>query len=183
MPTSFEQRITYSLDGFPLLLGYADGLSTWGKSGIVICVLTQKVQELIRVSGNQLSELGVAGAELLQNGLQHLWLLLDDLSELLKLSVTAQEVEVTKTLSSLSSGGGSGGSTAWAGSTTGTTPSGLRSKIEKVHRAVIITTTVAALGGLGSRLRRSSGGASSGSRLLCALGNTLNVFVSINAIT
>jgi hypothetical protein len=48
--------------------------------------------------GNQLRKLRVTGTKLLKDGLQHLGLLLDDLAELLKLGVVAQEVQVAEVL-------------------------------------------------------------------------------------
>jgi hypothetical protein len=40
-----------------------------------------------------LGELRVASGDLLKNGLKHLWLLLNDLAQLLELRVVAQEIK------------------------------------------------------------------------------------------
>ena len=50
--------------------------------------------------GDELSQLWVPGAELLEDGLQHLGLLLDNLAELLELSIVPEEVEVTQVTTS-----------------------------------------------------------------------------------
>jgi hypothetical protein len=44
---------------------------------------------------DQLGELGVASANLLQDWLEHLWLLLDNLSQLLELRVISEKVEIS----------------------------------------------------------------------------------------
>lgn len=63
-------------------------------------ILAQQLQELLRVLSNHRSNLGVASCNLLQNGLQHVGLLLDELTELLEVGIAAQEVQVTKRLTS-----------------------------------------------------------------------------------
>jgi hypothetical protein len=91
--------------------------------------------------------LGVPGAELLENRLKHLRLLLDNLTKLLELSVISEEIQIaevsTSTLPcSCRSGGGSSSSSTSSASTTGpagTTPLG--SEVEKVHVAVVINTS------------------------------------------
>jgi hypothetical protein len=83
---------------------------------IIVSVLAEQVQELVRVGSDQLSERRVTGAKLLQDWLEHLRLLLNDLSKLLELRVVAKEVKIAKpslllrgdSLSSCGSGSGSG---------------------------------------------------------------------------
>lgn len=150
--TCSSQPFTYSFNSFSLLLGHTDSLSAGGQSGIVVSIFAKQVQELIRVCTNQLSQLRVAGTELLQDWLQHLRLLLNDLTELLELGVAAQKVEVTKTtLSSRGSGGtgtSSGTSTSTSkrtsnrsrtSSTTRTASALLCCEIEEVETTVITT--------------------------------------------
>lgn len=114
---------------------------------------------MVRVVSDQLRELRVAGTELLENGLKHLGLLLNDLAKLLELRVVPQEVQVAKA-SALSSGGGgnassstssgtcssSGTSTRATAATSTATPL-LSRKIKEVHVAVI--TCIVATGRLG----------------------------------
>lgn len=95
-------------------------------------------------------QLRVSGSQLLKNGLQHLGLLLYDLTELLELWVVAKEVEVsqiTGTTSSSSStcgsscgGGGSRGSAPTSSTSTGTTTTtSLSSQVKQVHISVVAT--------------------------------------------
>lgn len=122
---------SYPLDSIALLLGDRNSLGTRGERNIVIGILTKKLEELVGIRGNELSELRVAGAKLLEDGLEHLWLLLDNLAELLELGVMSQEVEVTQVTTlaggSRSSSGG-GGLVATASSPTRT--ASLSSEIE-----------------------------------------------------
>lgn len=139
---------TYSFNGIPFLFSHADGLSTRGQCSIIVGIFTKKVQELVWMCGDQLSKLRVASTKLLQNRLQHLWLLLNNLAKLLKLRIAAEKVEVTKTaLCALSSSN----TPTRSSTSTRATSSLLCSQIEEVHAAIVITT----LRGLGSRLSRS----------------------------
>lgn len=144
---SVEAEAAQPLDGITLLLGDRNSLGTRGERNIVIGIFTKKLEELIGIRGNELSKLRVAGAKLLEDGLEHLWLLLDNLAELLELGVMSQEVEVTQVTtlagSSRSSSRG-GGLVATASSPTRT--ASLSSEIEQVDIATLIGTTV------GSRL-------------------------------
>jgi hypothetical protein len=94
---------TYSFDRSSLLFGDADGLSSRWEWRIVVTIFAQELEKLLWVLPNELSQLWVASADLLEDRLKHLGLLLDDLSELLELWVISQEVEVTQTTSSGSS--------------------------------------------------------------------------------
>jgi hypothetical protein len=51
---------------------------------------------------DQLCQLWVASADLLKDWLEHLWLLLDDLAELLELGVITEEIKVAKSTSACS---------------------------------------------------------------------------------
>jgi hypothetical protein len=101
---------TYPLNGVPLLLSHGNGLSTRGQGGVIVSILAKQAEELLGVLGDQLGKLGVASTQLLQDGLQHLGLLLDNLTQLLELGVVSQEVQVAESLSTSSSGGDGGGS-------------------------------------------------------------------------
>lgn len=128
--------------------------------------------------GDKLRELRVSSTELLKDGLQHLGLLLDYLSELLELGIVTQPVQVAEGLSTSSgtcAGGGSGSSSCLRTSTrcsSATSTSLLSSEVEKVNTAVTF-----ALDRLGSC--SASGGRLSrgcfvlGFRLAGALGDTL----------
>lgn len=137
---------THSLNGVPLLLGHGNSLSSRRQGGVVVSVLAEQAEELLGVLGNQLGQLWVASAELLQDRLQHLGLLLHNLAKLLELRVVSQEVQVAEPLPASSrSGDGGGGSRASTGaSTTGTGPAGTTSsllcgQVEQVH--TVITTS------------------------------------------
>lgn len=129
---------------------------------------------MVGVCGDQLGKLGVASTELLQNRLEHLGLLLNDLTELLELSIVPKEVEVTE---SLSSGGTSSCSSASTGAraTSATALALLGREIEQIDSAFLVTAGTSA---------GCSAGACRGSllcrglvgwlfRLLEILGNTL----------
>lgn len=124
-PQRFSQgpRSTYTLDSIALLLSHGNRLSSRGKRSIVVAILTEQTQKLLRVLGNQLSQLRVASAKLLQDGLEHLWLLLDHLAELLELRVVPEELQVAHAslLSSSRLGDRGGGTTASSVATSGST--------------------------------------------------------------
>lgn len=93
-------------------------------------------------------------------------LLLNDLTQLLKLSIVAKKVEVAKTLAASGSGSHSGssrgGSSTTASATTGATTALLRGEVEKVDIAIVINS--------GSRSRSGGGLRGGGGRprgLLC----------------
>ena len=77
--------MTYPLDSLPLLLSNTDLLGAGRQRNILIGVLGQQLHELLWVLGNHLGELRVASSNLLENGLEHLRLLLNDLAQLLEL--------------------------------------------------------------------------------------------------
>ena len=118
-------KSTHSLDGIALLLSHTNSLSTRGQRRIVVIILAKQAQELVRVLGDQLGELGVSGTQLLENGLKHLRLLLDNLAELLELGIISEEIQVSKIPSGATttgSGGGSGsGSTSISARTSSAT--------------------------------------------------------------
>lgn len=100
---------TYALDGITFLFGNRDSLGTRRQGNIIVAILSQELEELVGMGGDKLSQLGVASAELLQDRLQHLGLLLNNLSELLELSVVSEEVEVAQiTTAALATSGGRG---------------------------------------------------------------------------
>ncbi len=85
---------THPLDSVPFFLGNRNSLRAGGERSIVVGVLAKEAEELFGVLGDQLGKLRVASAQLLQDRLEHLGLLLDNLAELLELGVVPQEVEV-----------------------------------------------------------------------------------------
>lgn len=92
----YTRRVTtYSLNGIALFFRDGNGLGTRRQRCIIIASFTQQVQELFGVRRDQLRKLRVSGTELLQDGLEHLGLLLNHLSKLLELSVVTQPVQVT----------------------------------------------------------------------------------------
>lgn len=116
---------------------------------------------------NQSSQLWVTSSNLLQDRLEHLRILLDDLSQLLELRVISEEIEVAKS----SAGGASCACTSsssskqvsrstYSGTTTGTTSlSSLGSLLEEVDG--LITTFSAWI--WGGNCGSCGGGSSSGS--------------------
>lgn len=134
-------------------------MGTRGQRNIIVGILTQKLKELVLMCRYQLRKLRVARSELLQDGVQHLGLLLNDLAELLKLRIVAKEVKVTQVAALATESGGSGSSTGScvaagaAAGTSSTTSTLLGSEIEKVHvivAAAITTTRGSSLGFGGS---------------------------------
>ena len=87
---------TYSFNGFSFLFRHADLLCPRWEGYISSRVFTQQLQELTWILPDQLSQLRVASADLLQNGLQHTRLGLHDLSKLLELWIVAKKVQVAK---------------------------------------------------------------------------------------
>ena len=159
-----EHWKTYTLDSITLLLGHRDGLRTGRQRGVVVAIFTQQAQELVRVLRNEKCQLGVAGAELLQDRLQHLRLLLNDLAQLLELRVVAEKVEVAKSLacacacSCRRSRCRRCSTTTRAGRAAGTATSLLRSQVEQVNTVVAIVVVVIGTLGRGSSNGGSSGG-------------------------
>lgn len=165
---------THPLNGVPLLLSDTNSLSARRQGSVIIDIFTEQTQELARIVSDHLGELRVAGAKLLKNRLEHLRLLLDDLAELLELSIVTQEVQVAKATTTLGSSGGSqagsgaGASSGGSTSTTGTAATPLlSSKIEQVDVIVVATITASGLGR--GRSRSRSLGSSLGLDLLLAL--------------
>jgi hypothetical protein len=77
---STSQAGTYPFNSLTLLLGNADRLSPGRQWGILVRILSKQLEELLRILVNQLRQLRVSGANLLQDRLKHLGLLLHDLS-------------------------------------------------------------------------------------------------------
>jgi hypothetical protein len=67
------------------------------------------LKELVRVTRDHLGQLRVAGSNLLQDGLEHLRLLLYHLSQLLKLWVVTQKVQTIAAECAASSSSSTGG--------------------------------------------------------------------------
>ena len=168
-----EAQTGEPLNGIAFLLGHGDLVRPRGQRSVVVAArLAKQGEELIRVLGDRLGELRVAGAELLENGLEHLGLLLHHLAELLELGVVTEKLEVPEALR------GGCGSRACTRARTASTARAraaalLGGQVEQVHVPVIIATTGRGSGGGGgSSSRGSLGGRSSGS--LEMLGDALN---------
>lgn len=161
---------TYTLNGIPLLLRHGDSLRTGGERRIVVvALLAEQREELLRVLRDELRELRVARAELLQNGLEHLRLLLHHLAELLELRVIPEEVEVAETCGGPGTRGGGGAARLSTASTTAL----LGSKVEEVDVALL---TASASGGCAAGGRRGCGSRSA-PLLLDVLGDALHGYI------
>lgn len=141
-----ETQQAQTINSLALLLRDRNGMRS-GREGRVLVAagLAEQLEELVLVLGDELGELRVAGAELLQYRLEHLRLLLHDLAELLELRVLAEEVEVAEArLASLAGAGGChGGGDVTVSSTPATasctTASGLCGEVEQVDALVIVS--------------------------------------------
>lgn len=173
-----ETQPDQALNGIALLLGDGNLVGSGGERCVVISGhLTEKAKELFGVLGDELSELGVAGAQLGENRLEHLRLLLDNLAQLLELGVVTKEVEVSKALLAArsSSRHGSRSRGASATSATGASPRStalLSSEVEEVGAHVLVNT---------SGLSRSGLFTSRGRRLLKFCGDSLQIRISMDA--
>lgn len=152
---------TNPLNSVPLLFGHGYGLGGGRQRHVIVCRFTKKLEKLIRIRGDELRQTGVPGAQLLENGLKHLRLLLNDLAELLELRIVPKKVQIAKiTTLTCGSGGGSGGGSSIR-SCVGTAAAGpaaslLSCEIEEVDASFI-------LGALSSRIRlRGSNGGGGG---------------------
>ena len=128
-----------------------------------------------------MGQLGVASTELLQNGLKHLWLLLDNLAKLLELSVMAEEVQIAESSLSTgtgsasrsrSNGGGRSVSPTTCTATASTTATLLCGEIEKVNALSTVATSISA--GSGGNSGRGSCSWGLCLLLLQVLGDTLS---------
>lgn len=106
-------------------------------------VLAEQLQELFGVLPDQLGNLGVASGNLLQDRLQHLRLLLHELSELLEMGVGAQEVQVGESIAATT--------TTTSSSATAAALAGLGSRLEHIE------TLIAKSRSLGGGRSRGSG--------------------------
>lgn len=173
-----ETQPNQALNGVAFLLGDGNLVgSGWERCVVISGHLTEKAEELFGVLRDELGELGVAGAQLGENGFEHLRLLLDNLAQLLELGVVTKEIEVTKALLAArsSSRHGSGGRSASATSTTGASPRStalLSGEVEEVGAHVLIDTS-----GLG----RCGLFTSCGRRLLKFCGDSLEAWISMDA--
>ena len=104
---------------------------------------------MVWICSNQLGQLRIAGSKLLKDWLEHLRLLLNNLAELLELSIVSQKVEVTQiaTLSSSCSSCCGCRRLVPSISSSATRTSTLSSKIEQIH-ATLIRGTLGGSGGL-----------------------------------
>lgn len=89
-------RKTHPLNRIPLLLRDPDipTRTRRHRQPVTLHPLSNQLQELLRILANQLRELRVRGAHLLQHVFEHAGILLDQLAELLEHRVVAEEVEI-----------------------------------------------------------------------------------------
>lgn len=125
--------LTYALDSFTLLLGDVDSVSTRGQGSVVVCILHKQLHKLLRMLLNQLGQLRITRIHLLEDRLEHLRLLLHNLSQLLELRVVAQE---SQAIGAESTSRFSGAGCTTRASTSVASPSGLRSLFEEVYRGI-----------------------------------------------
>lgn len=85
---------TYALNSISLIFRNTDRLCTRRKH--VFTVFTQQLEKLFFVLANELRDLRVTSGDLLKNGLEHLRLLLNKLTQLLEMRVVTKEIEVRK---------------------------------------------------------------------------------------
>lgn len=96
----------HALDSSPLILRNADLLRSRRQWCIPLRILRQQLKKLIRILPYQRRKLRIAGANLLQDRLQHLRLRLHNLAQLLELRVVAQEIEIVAQTAFLGTGRG-----------------------------------------------------------------------------
>lgn len=131
---------THPLDSIALFLRHRDSLRARRQGNIVVCILAEQLQELVGIGRNQLGQLGVSGTKLLQDGLEHLRLLLNNLAELLKLGVVPEEIQVTKITALACRGGCRCRCRSAAAATSGRTTAALLGRqIEQVDASVVVT--------------------------------------------
>lgn len=91
-----EKKWPYPFNRRSLLLRHANLLCSRWEGRVVIGVLGEQLQELFRVLSDQLRQLRIPRADLLQDRFQHVGLGLNDRAQLLKLGVTAEEIQVAQ---------------------------------------------------------------------------------------
>jgi hypothetical protein len=77
---ALEAKATQALNSLALFFGDRDLLGTWGKRRVVVRILCEQLQELLWVLCYHLRQLRVSCADLLEDRLKHLRLLLYHLS-------------------------------------------------------------------------------------------------------
>jgi hypothetical protein len=77
---ALEAKATQALNSLALFFGDGDLLGTWGKRRVVVRILCEQLQELLWVLCYHLRQLRVSCADLLEDRLKHLRLLLYHLS-------------------------------------------------------------------------------------------------------
>lgn len=70
-----EENLTYPFNRISFLLSHVDLMRAGGQGGIIF--LAQKLEKLFLVLTDELRNLRISGGDLLEDGLKHLWLLLD----------------------------------------------------------------------------------------------------------
>lgn len=163
---------THPFNSIALFFCDRDSLGAGGQGNVVVGAFAQKREELVGVGGNQLCKLRVAGAKLLQNRLEHLWLLLNNLAELLELRVMSEKIQVAQICTTLRCTRSSS-SRATTATSSATTPTSLSGKIEEVYASIILSALLSSGGGRGGLRRSGCGSLASMLFLLNVLRNTL----------
>lgn len=88
-----ESKPAETFNGISLFFRNMNLSRTRGERLIIIRLLTQELQELFLILANELRNLGVSSGDLLEDGFEHLWLLLDQLTKLLEVGVIPQKFE------------------------------------------------------------------------------------------
>lgn len=103
-----KHGVTHSLNSLSFLFRNANGLSSGRQWGVLIGILAEQLQELIWILANQLCKLWISGAYLLQNRLEHAWLCLHYLTQLLELWISSKKIKITKSACASFATGSSG---------------------------------------------------------------------------
>lgn len=91
-----NRRITHSFNSLSFLFRNANSLGPGRQRCVLVGILTEQLQELVRVLANQLRELWIPGAYLLQDWLEHARLCLNYLTQLLELWIGSKKIKITE---------------------------------------------------------------------------------------
>lgn len=142
-------------------------MRTRRKFPLLTQVLRQKLKKLFLVLTNQLSQLWITCSDLLQDGFEHLRLLLHQLSQLLEMRIVAEEIEIAQCASISSTSTSSCSATCSAAC--------LGCCFEQIYWLITCGFRGSCGSGCGGRWRRGGGCASLSVFLLGTLGYTLYI--------
>lgn len=154
-------------------------MCAWRELALIAEVLRQQLQKLLLVLADELRQLRVARANLLKDRLQHLRLLLHQLTQLLEVRVISQEVQIPQLARfSTARSGSSPGPGTGASSSLPLAGARLSSSFKQIHRLVAADCRCGGASGTsrrGGRAGCSAGSSSTTLRcvLLSRLGNAL----------